>query len=190
MSPAGDGKRPGFSLARRQVLLGGVLVGTLAIGGGALFWPRREGGGQASDELGHDWSFLRPADRQALDALAPLLIGVNPGEFGNSRQAKEHCLNVGVDQAIAFLPPRTHAELRQLFDLLASPGGRLVLLGSVTAWQDAANSALDGGLTRWGQADLALLRTAYEGLRELVFAVWYGDPANWTGNADPRWAGL
>ena len=72
----------------------------------------------------------------------------------------------------------TRDELRQLFDLLASPGGRLLMLGQMADWPAASESALQSGLDAWRGARLDLLKSAYEGLRDLVFAVWYGDPVN------------
>lgn len=162
-----------LSLARRRVLAGGVLVGTLALGGGALFWPRREAG----RETAGSWHFLRPADRAALAALAPALLG--PSLWPAPDAAAEQRLAQGVDLAIAYLLPRTRDELRQLFDLLASPGGRWLLLGQCAAWDGAAPAGLAAGLSAWRGHRLDLLRAAYDGLRELVYAVWYGDPAHW-----------
>lgn len=166
-----------LSLARRRVLAGGALLGTLAFGGGALFWPRR-GAVLPSDAAA--WSFLLPADRVALLALAPVFVGAEQWDrhIAGLVDRSESFVR-GIDLAIAYLMPRTRDELRQLFDMLASPGGRWILLGSVAAWDAASRPVMANGLVYWREAELALLRTAYEGLRDLVFAVWYGDPLHW-----------
>lgn len=172
---------PPLRLARRRVLAGGMLVGTLAVGGGALFWPRRGTGSDKGES--HEWRFLEPNDRIALAALAPVFLGRDLWE--SDRAGAARALAIGVDQAISYLLQRTRDELRRLFDLLASPGGRWFLLRSFAAWEDSSSIALTPGIEHLRDADLDLLRTAYEGLRELILAVWYGDPAHWNAVAYP-----
>ena len=163
-------------LTRRRFLRAGLLAGSLALGGGLLFWPRSVPPGV--DGEARRWHFLSPANAQAVIALAPALLGPTASADLIASPAKRYALADGVDQAICLLTPGIRDELRQLFNLLASPGGRLLMLGQMADWPSASESALRSGLDTWCGARLDLLKSAYEGLRDLVFAVWYGDPAN------------
>jgi len=163
-------------LTRRRFLSAGLLAGSLALGGGLLFWPRSVPPGV--DGEARRWHFLSPANAQAVIALAPALLGPTASADLIASPAKRYALADGVDQAICLLTPGIRDELRQLFNLLASPGGRLLMLGQIADWPAASESALQSGLDAWCGARLDLVKSAYDGLRDLVFAVWYGDPAN------------
>lgn len=175
----------GWQISRRHVLFGGVAVGVLALGGGALFWPRLNSPDQASGT----WHFLLPADRQAVMALAPVFLGAAASQQLQGDSVAGSALLAGVDQAIALLNPQIRGELRQLFDLLASPGGRYLLLGQWAGWNDAG-LALATGMDAWQHHSLDVLRAAYDGLRDLVFAVWYGEPTHWGPLDKPVWKGV
>jgi hypothetical protein len=84
-----------------------------------------------------------------------------------------------VDTAVAGLPPATQAELAQLFALLGVAPARLALAGLRTTWSDARPDAVQAALERWRLSRIALLRTAYDGLHQLVLAAWYGNPRAW-----------
>ena len=62
----------GGRLTRRRFLGAGVLAGSLALGGGLLFWPRSVPPGV--DGEARRWQFLSPANAQAVIALAPALL--------------------------------------------------------------------------------------------------------------------
>ena len=165
-----------WQLTRRRFLSAGLLAGSLALGGGLLFWPRSAPPGVEGES--RRWQFLSAANAQAVIALAPALLGPTASSALIASPAKRYALADGVDQAICLLTPGTRDELRQLFDLLASPGGRLLMLGQMADWPVASESALHSGLDTWRGARLDLVKSAYEGFRDLVFAAWYGDPAN------------
>lgn len=136
------------------------------------------------------WHFLYPANAQAVIVLAPALLGPTASAALIASPARRYMLADGVDQAICLLTPGTRDELRQLFNLLASPGGRLLMLGQMADWPSVSESSLRSGLDTWCGARLDLLKSAYEGLRDLVFAVWYGDPANQDGLPGFGWPEL
>lgn len=126
-------------------------------------------------------------------ALARLIPGILTGQAGfaesSGHEGTEETMR-GIDQAISLLPPATRDELRQLFDLLSSPGGRSLFLGFASDWANVEKPALINGLEGWRTSRLGLLRSAYEGLRDIVFAVWYGNSSHWTGLPNFGWKGL
>ena len=69
-------------LTRRRFLSAGLLAGSLALGGGLLFWPRSVPPGV--DGEARRWHFLSPANAQAVIALAPALLG--PTASADGRQ--------------------------------------------------------------------------------------------------------
>jgi hypothetical protein len=65
-----------------------------------------------------------------------------------------------------------------LFGLLAFPPAR-VALGVRSAWQDADPADVEAALQRWERSRSRLLRSAYDGLHQLILAAWYGNPRAW-----------
>ena len=182
------GDTPAWSRGRRAFVFGASGLAVLAGSGAALFWPRRIA--EQVAVVGQSWSFLLPADRIALARLTPYLLNESAGVGGSSGNEVLGETLLGIDRAIGLLPPAIRDELRQLFDLLSSPGGRMLFLGFATDWTEADGSAVANGLEGWQMAKIGLLRSAYEGLRDIVFAVWYGDPKHWGGLPDFGWKGL
>jgi hypothetical protein len=156
--------------------------------GAALFWPRRDGDNATRPQ--RSWAFLSSADHQALLTLMPALLGESSVAAIFLEHAGQGEFISGVDWAISLLPPATRDDLRQLFDLLSSPGGRFLLLGLVADWRATRPEELAAGLEGWRRARLGVLRSAYEGLRDIVFAVWYGQPKHGTSLADFGWKGV
>ena len=182
------GDAPAWSRGRRTFVLGASGLAALAGGGAALFWPHRTV--EQPMGVGQAWSFLLPADRIALARLIPCFLN-DRTEVGES--SRNEVLNetlIGIDRAISLLPPATRDELRQLFDLLSSPGGRMLFFGFAADWTEADGGAVLEGLKEWRGARIGLLRSAYEGLRDIVFAVWYGNSKHWNGLPDFGWKGL
>ncbi len=140
--------------------------------------------------VGQAWSFLLPADCIALARLIPCLLNDRTEASESSGNEILNETLIGIDRAISLLPPATRDELRQLFDLLSSPGGRMLFLGLAADWTKANGGAVLEGLEGWHRAKIGLLRSAYEGLRDLVFAVWYGNSKHWDGLPDFGWKGL
>lgn len=85
----------------------------------------------------------------------------------------------GVVQAVAGLPPATQRELAELFALLAWPPTRWGLAGLAVPWTEADPVAAHAALERWRTSRFDLLRSAYDGLHQLIFAAWYGNPRSW-----------
>jgi hypothetical protein len=84
-----------------------------------------------------------------------------------------------VERAIAGLPPAAQRELAQLFGLLAFAPARIAIAGMTRDWSNARVADVDAMLERWRASRIALLRSAYDGLHQLVLAAWYGAPDGW-----------
>ena len=155
--------------SRRTFLVTGALgVAALAAGG---WLHTRRGGARAGSALGNQ-------GRTVIAAMAPaFLAGALPDDATRAVAIAETV--DAVDGAVAGLPPATQAELAQLFGLLAFTPARLALAGLVADWPDASTDAVAAALGRWQHSRLALLRSAYDGLHQLVLAAWYGNPRAW-----------
>jgi len=155
--------------SRRTFLVAsGLGVAALAAGG---WLHTRSGGARAGSALGD-------GGRTVIAAMVPaFLAGALPGDATRAVAIAETV--DAVDGAVAGLPPATQAELAQLFGLLSFAPARLALAGLVADWPDASTDAVAAALGRWQHSRLALLRSAYDGLHQLVLAAWYGNPRAW-----------
>jgi hypothetical protein len=161
------------NLSRRTFIAAGVLgVAALAA---TRFLPRPSVTGDAGGLRALD------ADGAAvLAAVAPALLeGALPDEPASRREALRETL-VGVDTAILGLPPAMQRELGQLFALLASLPGRVLLARTPRAWSDMSGADVEAFLLRLQASRWSLLRAAYDAIHQLVLAAWYGNPRSWS----------
>jgi hypothetical protein len=123
--------------------------------------------------------------RHALHAIVPaILAGVlptAPGERSRAIASTAERLN----QTILGLPLATQQEVQDLFGLLALGPARRLLTGIPHGWQQATDAEVGAWLQDWRTHRLALLRTAYQALHDLVLGSWYSDPANWAAIGYP-----
>ena len=109
-------------------------------------------------------------------AIAPVMLaGALPAGDPVSLQQ----LVAGVEQAIAGLPPAVRKEIDQLFALLSFAPSRALVGGVWSPWHEAAPETIGAFLDRWRDSRVALLRSAYGALHQLVFAAWYGNSNAW-----------
>ena len=154
--------------SRRAFLVTGVLgVAALAAGGLLREWPLRSGPATA----------LR--DATILHALVPAML-----DDALPADARERDLAItetvtGVQAAVAGLPPNAQGEIARLFGLLAFAPFRVGVAGLWRDWPQASLSDTAGMLARWQHSRLSLLRSAYDGLHQLILAAWYGNPRAW-----------
>ncbi|WP_199152770.1 twin-arginine translocation signal domain-containing protein [Chromobacterium sp. ASV23] len=154
--------------SRRQFLQAGALGAAALALAGYLAAPAGDDSAQT------EWGALRwlqPADAQIIAALAPVMLGL--------RDLPLAAVVAGVDQAVAGLPPACRDEVRQLFDLLGNRWARRWLAGVSAPWGQATPDALASFLQSWRNSRFLLLRSAYQGLHQLINAAWYGNPASW-----------
>jgi len=169
-------------ITRRTLLKAGIAGGTALL---LAHWLRT-----STSEPG------RPAARSAsapgndastvLAAIIPVILaGALPAGPG-AASAREAAL-AGALQAIAGLPPAARKELDQLFALLAFPPTRCAVAGVWSAWPDASAESVSAFLSSWRDSRLALFRSAYDALHQIVYGAWYGNPRSWAaiGYAGP-----
>ena len=164
--------------SRRAFLATGVLgVAVLAAGGWLRGLSPRPAGGRALD-----------GDAMAIvGALVPAFLAGALPAVGAERTAAITETVTAVDTAVAGLPPAAQSELRQLFALMDFAPTRVLVAGLWSDWTRADTSDVQRTLARWQESRVALLRSAYDGLHQLILAAWYGSPRAWTaiGYAGP-----
>ncbi len=84
-----------------------------------------------------------------------------------------------IDGAISGLPQSTQDELRQLFGLLSFQLSKALVAGIWTRWNKASIDSLQFFLSGWQESYLALLRTGYLGLHQIIIGSYYGEPMSW-----------
>jgi hypothetical protein len=163
-------------LSRRELIqtgLGGLAL--LALGGCAR--PGTASG--PFDDPGYSYHALTGGDRQVVATVgAVMLAGALPPDAAAHGVAMVQVVR-GVDVAIDGLPPNVQSEIAQLFGLLKFPPTRAIAAGVWSSWQDASSQTIAGFLTRWRNSDVALFRTGYQALHQLIMASWYGNGASW-----------
>lgn len=164
--------------SRRAFLTTGVLgAAALATAGWLRLRPRQPAPGRALADDG----------RSIVAAMVPaFLAGALPSQEPARGDAVGETV-ANVETAIGGLPPAAQAELAQLFALLGFAPARIAVAGLVPDWQDATRADVDAVLERWRTSRIALLRSAYDGLHQLILAAWYGNPRAWAsiGYAGP-----
>jgi len=114
--------------------------------------------------------------RAIVAAIAPVMLaGALPAGDPLSLQQ----LVAGVEQAIAGLPPAVRKEIDQLLALLSFAPSRALVGGVWSPWHEATPESIVAFLDRWRDGRVALLRSAYGALHQLLFAAWYGNPNAW-----------
>jgi hypothetical protein len=163
---------------RRQFLRAGIAGGALLLAVRAAYGPFSADPVVAED-TGFDYAVLRAKDRSVLAAVAPVMLaGALPAGDREREQAIVAVIR-GVDRAVSGLPPGVQEEVAELFALLGFPLTRRLLAGVGSPWLQASAESVQGFLERWRASRLALLRSAYAALHELIMAAWYGNPAAW-----------
>ncbi len=122
----------------------------------------------------------RTAAEVVFDAFLPaLLLGALPTDQQLAQQQLLATRKAAIE-FLPFLPLTQQQQLSQLFLLLEQELTRLALTGNWLSLTELPVQTRLGLLAAWRDSYLALLQQAYAGLRELLFAAYYGQPTHWT----------
>jgi len=170
-------------MKRRSFLSNVVSVSVLSLGGVAAFQYYQQSQLVDVQEDDFDYQFLTEQDRILLEVLIPVFVS----GLKLSDRVPVNRVTQNIESAIVRLPRRTQLELRELFDLLASVFGRLMLANIWLNWQSASASSLDQFLSNWRDSSIDLLNIAYKGLHKLIVGSVYAEPDVWSeiGYAGP-----
>lgn len=161
---------------RRELLdtgAGGLAL--LALGGCAA--PGNASG--AFKDPSYPYRVLGGGDRMIIAAIgAVMLAGSLPTDPAAHDVAMVSVVR-GVDIAVSGLPPSVQEEIGQLFGLLRFPVTRALAAGVWSSWESASPSIISDFLTRWRFSGVALFRSGYQALHQLIMASWYGNNASW-----------
>ena len=117
--------------------------------------------------------------RAALDAIVPALLDGALPEAPDERSRAIAVTTARVHQTILGLPLAAQQEVQDLFGLLALAPARRLLTGIPHGWAAANAADVAAFLQDWRLHRIALLRTAYAALHDLVLGGWYSDTAHW-----------
>ncbi|HZP88229.1 MAG TPA: hypothetical protein VFB54_15570 [Burkholderiales bacterium] len=171
---------------RRQFLKAGIAGGALLVAVRAAYGPFSPDP-RVREDLSFKYALLDSTHRSILAGIAPVMLaGALPADAAERQSAILEVIR-GVDRAAAGLPPAVQDEVAQLFALLGFPLTRRLLAGVRRPWLDADSESIQRFLERWRDSPLALLRSAYAALHELIMAAWYGNSVAWSriGYAGP-----
>jgi hypothetical protein len=121
---------------------------------------------------------LDPSARTIIAAIVPVLLEGALPDAGSSVEARAEVV-VGVDRAVAGLPPASRKELEQLFALLSFAPTRCLIAGVWSPWPDASSKSVAAFLASWRDSRFALLRSGYGALHQIIMAAWYGNTRAW-----------
>jgi len=156
--------------SRRTFLKGGALAALILASGGGIYRLTRAPAPRPF--------VLDGEARNALHAIIPaILAGALPDAV--RRESAIAATTQGVHQAILGLPLATQKEVQDLFGLLALAPARRALTGIAGGWGGAGVAQVSAFLQDWRLHRVALLRTAYLALHDLVLGAWYADPSTW-----------
>ena len=156
---------------RRAFLKTGLLSGSILITGTGLY------GCSDLDIL--ETNLIDDDVTIALAALLPVfLTGVLPLDEPQRGQSIASTIE-GMKTALHKLPPHTLDELKDLFGLLTNRLTMLAYAGAFSQMENLSMSQKSMLVEGWRTSYLNVVNTAYEGLKELVFAAFYGNPPNW-----------
>ncbi|HVK54900.1 MAG TPA: hypothetical protein VM532_07710 [Burkholderiales bacterium] len=172
-------------VTRRQFIKTGLAGIAVLVTVRAVYGPFSDDAKPLIDD--YHFVFLSEEQRVALGAIASVaLAGALPSDASAYQKALKDVLR-GLDVAISGFLPGVQKEVRQLLDLLTFPPTRRLVAGVRSSWADAKHEDIEGFLNRWANSRFDLLQVAYQALRQLIVAAWYGNADSWNriGYAGP-----
>ena len=156
---------------RRHFLKAGLMTTTVLVTGTSLY------GCADLDIL--DTELINDDVAVSLSVLLPVFLA---GALPQDEQTRKVRLTETIDSmrsAMKKLPPHMLEELNDLFNLLSNRLANLAFAGAFASAQQLNMTQATALIQSWRNSYIGLLNTAYEGLKELIFAAFYSNPANW-----------
>ncbi len=126
-------------------------------------------------------SSLKPKMKHhlVLSVMLPIFLDGALPEVSHLRQKTILHTIESIHHTLQLLPDESQQKLEQLFELLESRLGLLLLSGSITPLILRTPLELINMLEEWRHHYLALINEAYVGLRELIMSSYYAIPNHW-----------
>lgn len=101
--------------------------------------------------------------------------------FGETKQQEIQVEIVAkIQDYFALLPDVTKSEIIQFFRFLDWLPTRIILTGQSNEIYKLSSSQIEKILDSWRQSELVILRSAFNGLKNIVLGVWYADHRSWS----------
>lgn len=162
-------------MKRRSFLKNTISASVLSLGGVAAFQYYQQSQLKPVEQDDFDYRFLTEQDRILLEVIIPVFVS----GLALTQSVPLSTITQNIEQAIIRLPIRTQTELRELFDLLASIFGRLLLANVWLNWQSASAESIDEFLKEWRDSGIDLLKIAYKGLHKIIIGSVYSEANIW-----------
>ncbi len=162
-------------MKRRTFIKNIVSASVLSLGGVMAFQYYQQSQLKPVKPDDFDYQFLTEQDRILLEVLVPVFVS----GLSLNKLVSLTTIIQNIETAIVRLPHRTQAELRELFELLASIFGRLMLANVWLNWQSASAGSIDQFLGEWRNSSIDLLQVAYKGLHKLIIGSVYAEQNIW-----------
>ncbi|QIZ77844.1 twin-arginine translocation signal domain-containing protein [Ferrimonas lipolytica] len=151
----------------RRTFLYGSLAGVAAVTVGISVVPTAAPNSTLTDQ--QSW---------IIQALVPVVLAGTQSPQQLQQLAPR--LVEAISQTIQTLPPNTRAQLDELLGLLDNRVALLALTGSTVPLAQRQPQQLTQILNQWRHHFLDTIKLAYVGLKEPIFAAYWGDPSHWS----------
>ncbi len=162
-------------MKRRNFIINFTSAALLSLGGVGAYQYYRQNLYQTKLQPLENIVFLNDDDCHLLEILIPVFLF----KIDTKNNASLQQVIVNIDSAIAHLPKKTQKEIRELFDLLSSMFGRLLLANIWLDWPSASKVSINQFLLNWRNSSIDLLQIAYRGLHKLILGSYYAEHASW-----------
>ena len=115
----------------------------------------------------------------SLIALLPVFLSGALAKDEQQQTVQIEATIAAIKQNVLTFPPHIQHELLDLFKLLSSQVATLALTGHLTTLAELPLAFRAHLITAWRDSYFSLLNQAYDGLKELIFASFYGNPVSW-----------